>query len=140
MGIPRPATALANKTPGATAVGVMGVSLLGGEADATTSLKALSNRFCCAAGRGAVDPRKPGRAGLILGAAKTGEGWADVVGVVRLSGGEDVEELVKAVREVNRESPSGGDVRTSEMLSGVGRDDSVGVAGLLAEEVDGGIE
>lgn len=62
-----------------------------------------------------------------------------MVGVVRLSGGDDVEELVCAVREVNRESWSRGDLRTSDMLSGVGRDDSVGVAGLLAV-VDGGKE
>jgi hypothetical protein len=135
VGIPRPATALAKSTPGATAVGCTGSSLFWGEVDATTSLKARSNRFCWPGGRGAVEPRKPGRAGLILGTVNTGDGWAEVVGVVRLSGGDEVDELVKAVLELNRASLSGGDVRTSEMRNGAGGC-SVGVVGLL--ETDGG--
>lgn len=68
VGMPRLDTALAKRTPGATAVGM---SPLGSSSflPATTSLKALSNLFCCAAGRIALVPMlmKAGRAGLIFG-------------------------------------------------------------------------
>jgi len=54
------------------------------------------------------------------------------VGVVRLSGGEEVDELVMAVREVRSDSVSRGEVKTSEILSGASGI-SVGVVGFDAE-------
>ena len=68
----------------------------------------------------------------IFGAANTGDGCAEVAGVV-ISGGDDAVEAVRATDAVNEASPSGGDFNTSDKVNADAI--SVGVDGF---EVDGG--